>query len=106
MACQISDVDSLNSIVNFETTFGCDQSAFYLPWGKVYIENIKEECDSPGEYFHDVAEKALYYTFNATERPTGNEEMYLLRTKVLLNISGTQAARKRAVIFFGWGVFS
>ena len=55
-----------------------------------YIENVKEECDSPGEYFYDEDEQALYYTFNGTETPSGNEHFSLTRTKVLFNISGTQ----------------
>ena len=50
-----------------------------------------EECDSPGEYFFDAGKKALYYTFNATEQPTGAEEFYLTTTKVIFNVSGTQA---------------
>ena len=43
-----------------------------------YIENAKEECDYPGEYYLDVEEEALYYTFNATEpAATGEEKLAL-----------------------------
>ena len=54
-----------------------------------YIENVKEECDSPGEYFYDSEEQALYYTFNGTESPTGTEQLSLTHAKVIFNISGT-----------------
>ena len=43
-----------------------------------YIENAKEECDYPGEYYLDAEEEALYYTFNATEpAATGEEKLAL-----------------------------
>jgi hypothetical protein len=58
---------------------------------------VLEECDSPGEYFVDAADEALYYTFNGTEKPTGNEEFSLTRTKVLFNISGTMDAPVRNI---------
>eukprot|EP01052_Picozoa_sp_SAG31_P002049 SAG31_NODE_69_length_28130_cov_15.318219_2_plen_950_part_00 len=57
-----------------------------------YIENVVEECDSPGEYFHDRAEETLYYTFNSTEGPAtvSNRTFSLTRAKVIFNISGSQ----------------
>jgi hypothetical protein len=54
-----------------------------------YIENVLEECDSPGEYFYDKEDETLYYTFNGTEAPTGGEKFALTRTKVIFNITGT-----------------
>eukprot|EP01050_Picozoa_sp_SAG11_P011201 SAG11_NODE_1172_length_5611_cov_2.962990_2_plen_464_part_00 len=89
-------VDSIaDGKVNFDPLVGCDQggptptqSGKAWDW---YIENVKEECDSPGEYFFDTEEKMLYYTFNGTEAPTGNEELSLTHTKVIFNISGTMA---------------
>lgn len=41
------------------------------------------------QYFYDVEEEALYFTFNGTDTPTGDEDFYLTRTKVLFNISGS-----------------
>ena len=58
---------------------------------------LLEECDSPTEYYFDAAEGALYYTFNGTEHPTGDENFSLTRTKVLFNISGTMGAPVRNV---------
>ena len=55
------------------------------PLGKAWdwwIENVLEECDSPGEYFYDAEAQLLYYTFNASEVPTGDEKFALTRTKV------------------------
>ena len=56
-----------------------------------YVDNVKEECDAPGEYFFDPEERALYYTFNGTEQPTGGERFSLTTAKILFNVSGTQA---------------
>jgi hypothetical protein len=49
----------------------------------------------------DPNSKALYYTFNATELPTGLEEFSLTTTKVILNVSGTQAHPVRNVTIRG-----
>ena len=92
--CLVTAVHRANGTVSFDHKIGCDQGATWnagadeMQW---YIENVKEECDSPGEYFLDTGEQALYYTFNATEVPaTGREEFFLTTTKVLFNISGSQ----------------
>ena len=45
--------------------------------------------------------QALYLTFNATEAPTGHEALSLTRTKVLLNVSGSQAAPVRNITVQG-----
>jgi hypothetical protein len=85
-------VDSVvNDTVHFNHAVGCDQCPlFQAPGLGWYAENILAECDDPGEYFYSAHEKALYYTFNATEQPTGMEEFSLTTTKVILNVSGTQ----------------
>ena len=51
-------VDSIHDgKVWFDPHVGCDQGGpTPTTPGKAwdwYIENVKEECDSPGEYFHD-----------------------------------------------------
>ena len=92
--CLVSGVNLTSGTVNFDPDVGCDQGGpspgtkpgQAFDW---YIENVKEECDSPGEYFYDVSEDTLYYTFNGTDAPTGTEEFVLTRTKVLFNITGT-----------------
>ena len=97
--CLVRKVDRDNRTVHFDPSIGCDQagvSGFRPPtfggpfphgW---YADNIKEECNTPGEYFFDADAKALYYTFNATEQPTGDEDFSLVTTKVIFNVSGTQ----------------
>ena len=78
------------SSVLFDERIGCDQSgvnAFPMGW---YVDNVKEECDFPGEYFVDAEEKALYCVFNTTEAPSGDEDFSLTTTKVMINVSGTQ----------------
>ena len=82
--------------VIFDPAVGCDQGGpTPTQPGKAwdwYIENVKEECDSPGEYYYDAQERALYYTFNGTDAPTGREELALTHTKVIFNISGSMEA--------------
>jgi hypothetical protein len=96
MACDYNRSGVEDGKVMFDPAVGCDQGGpTPTTPGKAwdwYIENVKEECDSPGEYFYDAVEEALYYTFNATEAPTGHEELSLTRTKVIFNIIGTMAA--------------
>eukprot|EP01047_Picozoa_sp_COSAG01_P087459 COSAG01_NODE_20139_length_969_cov_0.975862_1_plen_224_part_00 len=74
-----------NGSVHFDPAVGCDQGAEGLSNGRAwdwYLENVKEECDSAGEYFFDAEEEALYYTFNGTDAPTGTEELAF--TQVIL----------------------
>ena len=101
--CLVSNVT--NTTVHFDPTVGCDQSAVN-PFGWAYAhgwyaDNIKEECDSPGEYFFDAEEKALYYSFNSTDGPTGREEFSLVTTKVIFNVSGTQTDPVKEVTLRG-----
>lgn len=63
--------------------------------GSWFVEGLVEECDEPGEYFYDAAGKALYYTFNETKAPSGEEDFSLTVAKVIFNISGTQEAPVR-----------
>ena len=99
--CLVDSVDR-NGTVRFDHSVGCDQGG---PGGWVahgwYAENVKEECDHPGEYFYDPAEPALYYTFNATDQPTGNEDFGLTVAKVIFNVSGTMADPVKGVTIRG-----
>ena len=62
---------------------------------------LQEECDAPGEYFLDREEKLLFYTFNASEQPTGDEDFALTTTKVIFNVSGSQVNPVRDVVIRG-----
>jgi len=75
-----------NGSLHFDPAVGCDQGAEGLSNGRAwdwYLENVKEECDSPGEYFFDTKEEALYYTFNGTDAPTGTEELAFTQVRLL-----------------------
>jgi hypothetical protein len=50
-----------------------------------------EELDSPEEWFFNETTKTLFYFFNDTA-PTGNEDFVATKTKVLFNVTGSQAA--------------
>ena len=97
--CVTSKIDQATKTVIFDAAHGCDQAPQLFQTGGGlgwYAKNIKEECDAPGEYYFGHSETTglpmLWYTFNGTETPTGLEELSLVTTKVLLNVSGTQAA--------------
>ena len=53
---------------------------------------VLEECDGPDEWFYDSDQRLLYFNFNGTGGPTGNEEWVATKARVVFNISGTQAA--------------
>eukprot|EP00039_Didymoeca_costata_P002357 m.59603 g.59603 ORF g.59603 m.59603 type:complete len:982 (-) comp11259_c0_seq3:95-3040(-) len=101
--CVVKNISEGN--VYFREDVGCDQGGPTPSQpGKAwdwFIENVKEECDFPGEYYYDVEEEALYYTFNHTEAPTGMEEFALTQTKVIFNISGTKTNPVRDITIRG-----
>eukprot|EP01049_Picozoa_sp_SAG25_P006798 SAG25_NODE_529_length_7160_cov_55.546382_2_plen_386_part_00 len=102
--CLVSGVDHNQGHVEFDPTIGCDQGGPTTKTGAAwdwFIEGVLEECDAPGEYYVDEASSHLYYTFNASVTPTGDEELALTRTKVLINISGTQSTPVRNVTVQG-----
>ena len=107
LQCLVSNVSTVNenvSTVHFDHRLGCDQSGVNMASGggeAWYVDNVKEETDFPGEYFLDVEEKALYYVFNGTEAPGGDEDFSLITTKVVFNVSGTQAAPVKGVTLRG-----
>ena len=100
--CLVDSVDTATHTVHFNHSVGCDQGgpdpAGFPYW---YVENVLEECDDPGEYFYDQPGQALYYTFNGTERPTGEEVLALTSTKVMFNVTGTMADPVRDVTIRG-----
>ena len=107
MQCLVSGVTTHwvgaenTSVVNFDEQIGCDQSGVNAHINGWYVDNVKEECDWPGEYYLDAEEKALYYVFNGTESPAGDEDLSLITTKVIFNVSGTQAAPVTGVTIRG-----
>jgi len=69
------------------------------------IENVFEELDSVGEWFHDVVAEKLYVWYNATvgTPPPSNGSLSATQTQVLFNATGTQAAPVVNVSFLGLG---
>ena len=72
----------------------------------MYIENVAEELDAPGEWFHDVAAQRLYVWWNATAGtpPPSDGSLVATQAAVLFNASGTQAAPVVNVSFRGLGI--
>ena len=129
--CLVSGVDKAQQRVHFDPGVGCDQGGPTTKTGAAwdwFIEGVLEECDDPGEFYveqrpqnqqHQNGEghqaesteapaeggaggaAYLYYTFNASETPTGDESLSLTRTKVLLNITGNATHPVRNVTVRG-----
>jgi hypothetical protein len=58
--------------------------------GDFFIENVMEELDNPGEFFHDEKTGTLYLFHNGTGAPPASTTIVVPQTKTLLNVSGTQ----------------
>lgn len=55
--------------------------------GSWYIENVREELDSPNEFFFDTATRELLYVFNTSKSPS-SVVFESTELKVLLSIKG------------------
>jgi hypothetical protein len=78
--------------------------AFIATWHRVaewWIENVLEELDEPEEWYFNETSKKLYYFFNSTAPPTGNEKFVATKTKVLWNLTGSQATPVKDVTIRG-----
>ena len=96
--CLVTAVDNVSATVRFDPTVGCDQGGPTSKSGAAwdwFIEGVREECDSPGEYYHDEEAEAIFYVFNGTETPTGREDFSMTRLKVLFDVRGSQSAPVR-----------
>ena len=69
------------------------------------IENVFEELDAPGEWFHDVVSRQLYLWWNATAGtpPPANVTLAATQAQVLFNATGTQALPIVNISFLGLG---
>jgi hypothetical protein len=69
------------------------------------IENVAEELDAPGEWFHDVVAQKLYLWWNATAGtpPPSDGSLSATQSQVLFNATGSQDAPVRGLSFLGLG---
>merc|ERR1719498_577224 len=58
--------------------------------GQFWIENVFEELDVADEWFFDKKTGQLYFAFNGTETPTGQEKWVATATRELFHVEGTQ----------------
>jgi len=58
--------------------------------GDWFIENVFEELDNPGEYFHDRKSGKLYLFYNGTGAPPASATIVAPQLRTLVNMSGTQ----------------
>lgn len=58
--------------------------------GDFFVQNVMEELDFPGEYFHNQSTGDLFLYYNGTGAPPKNMEVVVPQLQVLFNISGSQ----------------
>lgn len=100
--CLVDSVNTSSRAVHFDAEVGCDQGGPTTKTGAAwdwFIEGVLEECDSPGEYYLDVQGRQLFYTFNTSETPSGEEQFFVTTTKVLLNITSVRGVTVRGITF-------
>jgi hypothetical protein len=75
--------------------------------GDWYIENVLEELDAPGEWYHDVAAQKLYVFYNATSgTPPPSDGSIIAITDGatgLINVNASQAAPITGLSVLGIG---
>jgi hypothetical protein len=58
--------------------------------GDFFVENVFEELDYPGEFYHDKGEGKLYHWYNGTGAPPTTTKVVAPQKQVLVNLTGTQ----------------
>lgn len=58
--------------------------------GDFFIENVFEELDYTGEFFHNETDGKLYLFYNGTGAPPASATVVAPQQQVLVNMSGTQ----------------
>jgi len=90
----------------------CDQCTYAGPWcnltgdsriigGDWYVEGVREELDSPGEFYFDNATKMLYFWPNGTDE--ADLDLVVPRLKTLVHVKGTSASPVANVSIRGVG---
>jgi len=69
--------------------------------GDWFVENVFEELDNPGEFFFHESTGDLFLYFNGTGAPPEDMEVIVPQLRTLVNVSGTQWAPVRDLIFDG-----
>eukprot|EP00051_Salpingoeca_urceolata_P027355 m.481138 g.481138 ORF g.481138 m.481138 type:complete len:908 (+) comp22057_c0_seq1:176-2899(+) len=89
------EVDDWNSTSLLWTKGGFQGGRGNPGGGQWFIENVREELDVPGEFFHDLKAGTLLYVGNGTTRPSGEFEANTLKT--LFRVQGSQSDPVRNV---------
>lgn len=100
----VSDYSFAGGVGTFAFNRGGWQDARGSPdAGDLYVENVLEELDAPGEWFYDARTASLLLYWNGTGGPDGSVVVVASPAQVLFNATGDQAAPVRNVAFLGLG---
>eukprot|EP00755_Sulcionema_specki_P009472 Sspe_Gene.43788::Locus_21396_Transcript_1_1_Confidence_1.000_Length_2624::g.43788::m.43788 len=101
-AFDIASYHPENSTIVFNK--GGFQGARGGPGSDWYIEGVLEELDTPGEYYYDSIDKALYVFSNNTGPPAEGTEIVAVVQHTLLRVTGeSKTAPAKAVTVKGLG---
>jgi len=96
--------DATTGTSNFSIARGLFQGSRGEDKGdEIYIENVFEELDAPGEWFFNETTQLLYLWHNASGAPPSDGSISAATVKHLFNVTGTQAAPVTDVSFIGVG---
>jgi hypothetical protein len=86
---EVDSVDASTSTVNFGRG-GFQEARGSANGGELYIENVLEELDSPGEWFFDGAAQRIYYYPNSTDAAPAGDPVVAAQSQYAIRIMGSQ----------------
>mmetsp|Transcript_23005 Transcript_23005/g.69097 ORF Transcript_23005/g.69097 Transcript_23005/m.69097 type:complete len:905 (-) Transcript_23005:972-3686(-) len=98
---RVAEFVAENDTLLFDKTTGFQGGEGMTESGQFWIENVKEECDAPREWWFDVDARRLFYNPNSTAPPTGDEQFIATSARTLINVSGTPEKPVRDVTIRG-----
>jgi hypothetical protein len=103
--CLVKSHNKTAGTLHFDQDIGCNQGGEGMVSGGIWwIENVYEELDHPREWFFNSTTRTLFYMPNVTSHdvsrapgttptpPPSSNHFVAVRTKVLFNVTGRQAA--------------
>jgi hypothetical protein len=96
------DAETNTTFFEFSLSRGGNQGSRGGNAGQEFmIENVLDELDAPGEWYHDPAAGKLYLWYNGTGAPPTDGTVQVTQLAMLVNLTGTQAAPVTGVSYLG-----